>query len=155
MKFIIISDSHGNSEILENIFTRERNTDGVIHLGDGCEDLWGLNGYIGRLPVYRIKGNNDRTAPELSDKLISYFGNIKFFACHGHLYDVKYTLLRLRYAALEADCRLVLFGHTHIPLIDGDENMTFFNPGCAYKGYYGILETKGDNFTLSHKNIFD
>ena len=59
------------------------------------------------------------------------------------------------YAALEADCRLVLFGHTHIPLIDGDENMTFFNPGCAYKGYYGILETKGDNFTLSHKNIFD
>lgn len=155
MKFIIISDSHGNSEVPEKIFIREKNIDGVIHLGDGCEDLWGLNGYIGRLPVYRIKGNNDRSYEELPDKLISYFGNIKFFACHGHRFDVKYTLVRLRYAALEAGCQLVLFGHTHIPFNEADDEMTFFNPGCAYKGYYGVLETKGENFNITNKNIYD
>ena len=155
MKFVIISDSHGNSEVLEKVFVRERNIDGVIHLGDGSDDLWGLNSYIGRLPVYHIRGNNDRSHPNLSDKLISYFGNIKFFACHGHHYDVKYGLVRLHYAALEAECRLVLFGHTHIPYNESTDEITFFNPGCAYKGFYGILETKGDEFSVKNKNIYD
>ena len=155
MKAVIVSDSHGNSEILERIFSEERNTDCIIHLGDGSDDLMLLNSYISRIPVYQLKGNNDPSFYNFSPKLITYMGNIKFFACHGHLLDVKYSLTRLAYAAMENECRIAFFGHTHIPFMAESEDITFFNPGCAYKGYYGVLETKGNEFTLTHKNILN
>ena len=155
MKAVIVSDSHGNSEILERIFSAERNTDCIIHLGDGSDDLMRLNSCTGRIPVYQLKGNNDSSFYNFSPKLITYMGNIKFFACHGHLLDVKYGLTKLYYAAKEHECRIAFFGHTHIPLRDESDDITFFNPGCAYKGHYGVLETKGDKFTLTHKNILE
>lgn len=153
MKAVIVSDSHGNSGILERIFASERNTDCIIHLGDGADDLMGITSFTGRIPVYRIKGNNDPSFYNFSPKLITYMDNIKFFACHGHLLDVKYTLTKLYYAAMQDECRIAFFGHTHVPFMEESENITFFNPGCAYKGQYGVLETKGDTFTLTHKNI--
>ncbi len=153
MKAVIVSDSHGNSGILERIFASERNTDCIIHLGDGADDLMGLTSFTGRIPVYRINGNNDPSFYNFSPKLITYMGNIKFFACHGHLLDVKYTLTKLYYAAMQDECRIAFFGHTHVPFMEESANITFFNPGCAYKGQYGVLETKGDTFTLTHKNI--
>ncbi len=153
MKAVIVSDSHGNSRILERIFAAERNTDCIIHLGDGSDDLMGLNEYTGRIPVYQLKGNNDPSFYNFSPKLITYMGSIKFFACHGHLLDVKYGLTKLYYAALQDECSIAFFGHTHIPFIEESKNITFFNPGCAYKGQYGVFETKGESFTLIHKNI--
>ena len=155
MKVIIVSDSHGNSEILERIFARERTMDCVIHLGDGADDLMGLNSYIGRIPVYQLKGNNDPSFFGFPQKLITHIGSIKIFGCHGHLLDVKYTLTKLYYAAMQDECRIALYGHTHIPALEESDNVTIFNPGCAYKGCYGILETKGESFTLTHKNILD
>ncbi len=155
MKAVIVSDSHGNSEILERIFAHERNTDCAIHLGDGADDLMGLNSYIGRIPSYQLKGNNDPSFFNFPQKLITHIGGIKIFACHGHLLDVKYTLTKLYYSALQDECRIAFFGHTHIPHIEESENITLFNPGCAYKGYYGVLETKNDTFTLTHKNVYE
>lgn len=153
MKAVIVSDSHGNSKILERIFAAEPKTDCIIHLGDGSDDLTGLSGYTGRIPVYQLKGNNDPSFYNFPSKLITYMGNIKFFACHGHLLDVKFGLTKLHYAALQDECRIAFFGHTHIPFIEESEDVAFFNPGCAYKGQYGVLETNGKFFTLTHKNI--
>ncbi len=150
MKTVIVSDSHGNSRIIERILSAEPNTDCVIHLGDGADDLTGLTGTI---PVYQIKGNNDPSFFNFPPKLITYIGNIKFFACHGHLLDVKYSLTKLYYAALQDECRIAFFGHTHIPFIAENDGITFFNPGCSYMGSYGVLETKGDMYTITHKNI--
>ena len=152
MKTLIVSDSHGNSRIIERIMAAEPNIDCVIHLGDGADDLTGLTGY---LPSYQLKGNNDPSFFGFPQKLVTYIGNIKFFACHGHLLDVKYGLTKLYYSAKQDECRLALFGHTHIPFTEEGDGVTLFNPGCAYKGWYGILETKGDSFTLTHKNILD
>lgn len=150
MKTVIVSDSHGNSRIIERILSAEPNTDCVIHLGDGADDLTGLTG---NLPVYQLRGNNDPSFFDFPAKLITYIGNIKFFACHGHLFDVKYGLTKLYYAALQDGCRVAFFGHTHIPFVEENDDITFFNPGCAFMGSYGVLETKGDSFTLTHKNI--
>ncbi len=153
MKTVIVSDSHGNSGIIERILAAERNTDCVIHLGDGADDLMGLTAYTGKIPVYQLKGNNDPSFYNFSPKLITYMGNIKFFACHGHLLDVKYGLTKLYYAAKQDECRVAFFGHTHIPFIEESEEITFFNPGCAYMGQYGVFETNHQTFTLEHKNI--
>lgn len=150
MKTVIVSDSHGNSGIIEKILYAEPGTDCIIHLGDGADDIIGLTG---RSAVYQLKGNNDPTFFGFVPKLITYIGNIKIFACHGHLLDVKYGLTKLYFAAKQDECRIALFGHTHIPFIEHGDDVTFFNPGCAYKGCYGVLETKGDTFTLSHKKI--
>ena len=153
MKAVIVSDSHGNSKILEKIFSAERNTDCIIHLGDGSDDLMGLSAYTGRIPVYQLKGNNDPSFYNYPTKLITSLGSIKFFACHGHLLDVKYGLTKLYYAARQDDCRVAFYGHTHIPSVEESDNITLFNPGCAYKGQYGVFVTDGESFTLSHRNI--
>ncbi len=155
MKAIIVSDSHGNSEILEKIFSRERNADCIIHLGDGAGDLAHLTEYTGKIPVYSIKGNNDFYCHDAVPRVISYIGKLKFYACHGHLLDVKYGLTRLYYTALEQECTLALFGHTHIPHKEVIEGVTLFNPGCAYKGYYGVLTTGGQGFEINHKSVYD
>ena len=154
MKAVIVSDSHGNSEILEKIFRNERNADCIIHLGDGAGDLQLLTEFTGRIPVYNIKGNNDFYCHDAVPRVISYMGRIRFFACHGHLLDVKYGLTRLYYSAEQEQCRLALFGHTHIPHNEQMGDITLFNPGCAYKGYYGVLETDGDRFSIVHRNVY-
>lgn len=154
MKIIIVSDSHGNSGVLDRIFSEERGMDAVIHLGDGARDLMGHNEYIGRIPVCSIKGNNDFYCNDAAPRLITYFDNIKLYACHGHLLDVKYGLTKLYYTALQEECSLALFGHTHIPHKEAIDGVTLFNPGCAYKGYYGVLTTKGDSFEIVHKSIY-
>ena len=155
MKIVIISDSHGNSEILEKIFSAEKGIDAVIHLGDGAKDLMGLHAHTGYIPVCSIKGNNDFYCNDAVPKLITYFDNVKLYACHGHLLDVKFSLTKLYYTALEQECSLALFGHTHIPHKEEHEGVTLFNPGCAYKGYYGILTTRGSSFEIVHKNIYN
>lgn len=153
MKAVIVSDSHGNSRILERIFSAERNIDCIIHLGDGADDISELSSYTARISVYQLKGNNDPSFYNFPPKLITYMGKIKFFACHGHLLDVKFGLTKLYYSAKQDECRIAFFGHTHIPTIEESDNITLFNPGCAYKGQYGVLETNGDAFTLTHRNV--
>ncbi len=153
MKIIILSDSHRNTEAVREILCNENHFDAIIHLGDGAADLSGMHSLTSGIPVYSIRGNCDYYADDCPLKLISYFENVKFIACHGHEYNVKYGLSGLYFAAKEYECNLALFGHTHTPFDEDSDGIRFFNPGSASDGRYGVLTVKGADFSIAAKRV--
>ena len=152
MKVIIVSDSHSYTSNLEAVFEAENSFSAVIHLGDGASDMKYISRYTDGKPVYQLKGNCDYYGDSLK-RFISFFDELKFFACHGDAYNVKTTLISLMYAAKEYECQLVLYGHTHRAHKEFFDGMCFFNPGSVANGEYGVLEVKGKSFEITHKNI--
>ena len=64
---------------------------------------------------------------------------------HGHTMGVKTGLLRAQYRALEQNADLLLFGHTHVPLVDASAQPMLLNPGSIgdpRRPTYGVLECK-------------
>lgn len=125
---IVISDSHGNRAGIEKLFPLFSECDYIIHLGDTSADGAYIQKHFPEKTVI-INGNCD-SAKLGADEQIIEIENAKFFACHGHLYGVKHTLLRLAERAKEADCKYALYGHTHCAQEDEIEGVTLLNPGC-------------------------
>ena len=64
---------------------------------------------------------------------------------HGHTLGVKTGLLRAQYRALEQNADLLLFGHTHAPLVDAASRPMMMNPGSIgdpRRPTYGVLECR-------------
>ena len=152
----VFSDSHGNPEPMLRAIRKE-NPDAVFHLGDGENDLRAVKRAFPDLPLYFVRGNCDvfSAAPAL---LKTEIAGQKVFACHGHAYKVKYDrdYQILRYAALEADARIVLFGHTHMPYHDRVWGMEIVNPGSIGYGAhpsYAVLTVDGEDVTADLKRL--
>ena len=148
MKILIMSDSHGNKEAVNKAIAKE-SPDKIIHLGDGWRDLPSSID----IPCYRVIGNCDDPACGFPEKKVIELDSLRILITHGHLYRVKFSLIHLKLAAMEANAHLALFGHTHSAFEDKTEDGVFlFNPGTIGKsvGSYGILETNGKDFTLRH-----
>lgn len=130
----VVSDSHGDQQRLFLAARRLGQVDALCFLGDVVADAGYLRAQIDLLgrttAFYVVRGNNDFTQ--------DYPGEITFSLCkktiwltHGHLYGVKQGLTRLAYAAQERAADLVLFGHTHVPCVQWERGILFFNPGSA------------------------
>ena len=127
----------------------------IIHLGDGSADMLDMNEYTAGKPLYQIKGNCDPSAYGFSPHLLSYAEGIKFFACHGHMYNVKQGLIALFCKAKENECNIALYGHTHIAACEKYDGVVLFNPGSVMNGKYGILTVNNTSFSAQHCGIED
>ncbi|GAA0382993.1 metallophosphoesterase family protein [Bacillus horti] len=123
MKALIISDTHGLTKEVNQVVKREAYKKG-FHCGDYCTDPTQYP--FNKLEL--VRGNNDFQKDVPNDKLIKWQGST-FFLTHGHLYQVDYSLLKLRYKAEEVGADIVLFGHTHYPVCFEEDGMIFCNPG--------------------------
>ena len=125
----VFSDSHGSSENMLRAIEKE-SPDRVFFLGDGAADIAAVAKKHPQLTVYTVRGNCDAhsAAPII---LRATVDGKKFFATHGHTFDVKTdaTFGELCSAAMEADAEVVLFGHTHVPFKDRRLCMEILNPG--------------------------
>jgi len=101
--------------------------DYIISLGDTLNDLNILNAlYSDKLIA--VRGNCDFDSDLPSEKTVEIEG-IRFFITHGHNYRVKSGLSDLIKKAKEISAGIVLYGHTHSPLIQEKEEIKFVNPG--------------------------
>ena len=153
MKLLILSDSHGYIFYLEEILKRERGADMIIHLGDGGDDMMTMNEYTQGKMTYVCKGNCDSSVYNFPETVITEAEGVKIFACHGHRYGVKFGLQNLYYAAKEQGAKLCLFGHTHEPYSDFEEDFFMVNPGPAAGGYYAVAELKNGTVKTTNKQI--
>ena len=49
---------------------------------------------------------------------------------HGHMENVKFSLMNLKYLAMQHKCVAVLLGgHTHVPVNEVSSGIRFINPG--------------------------
>lgn len=133
LQIAVFADTHLNTARMLEAVRRER-PDILIHLGDHAGDAKVLRREFPELPLYVVCGNCDtpHSAPET---LTVPLGPVKAFLTHGHLYNVRYTIDPLVYAAQEAGARLALFGHTHEALNVDWGGVQVLNPGTAGKGY--------------------
>jgi len=158
MKVLIVSDTHGRHGNLDEVLEREKPIDMLIHLGDVEHD----DNYIEALaeyPVHIIAGNNDYFSYLPSDKVIQV-GKYRVWLTHGHTYCVSMDTKRLRRAAMSRGVDIVMFGHTHRPYLDVQEDLTVLNPGslsyprqegrCATYMIMEITEGKTPIFTLKY-----
>ena len=135
LRILVLSDSHGRNENVELAIAQVREEIGefqmLIHLGDvgDARELESLAG----VPCYIVRGNTDYDAKLLNANVIEAGGH-RIFATHGHLYQVDMRLDLLRFAALENDCDIAMYGHTHVPYLEEDpDDVTILNPGSISK----------------------
>ena len=155
-KVCVFSDSHGYPDHMLRVIEKEQ-PDLIFHLGDGESDLRAVRRSYPDLPIHAVRGNCDMfsAAPALVKTKVA---GVKFFAAHGHEYKVKYDrdLQTLRYAGLEADAGVVLFGHTHVPYHDRVWGMEIVNPGSIGYGPragYAVLTIEDGKVTANLKQL--
>lgn len=126
-KILIVSDTHRRQEYLEEVLEQEKPLDLLIHLGDveGDEDYIT---FLAECPVEMVAGNNDFFCDLPGEQEIR-IGKYRVLLTHGHYYYVNSGLERLKREAETRNIDIIMFGHTHRPVIVQDENRTILNPG--------------------------
>jgi len=127
MKILIVSDTHGKDGYLAHTIKKVEPVDLLIHLGDIC----GSEKYIRSIapcPVEMVCGNNDFFTGLPKEKLIT-IGDYTVLLTHGHKYGVYYGTDQIKEAARARQADMVMFGHTHVPVIDLNDDVWAINPG--------------------------
>lgn len=140
MKVLIISDTHGRNHNILNTLNYVGPVDILIHLGDlgGGEDYLSE---IAQCPVELVSGNNDFYGGLPREKLITV-GKYTIMLTHGHRYGVNYNTNDILEAGERNKADIVMFGHTHVPLIDLSHEVWLINPGSlALPRQYGRIPT--------------
>ena len=121
----LISDTHGllRPEVHEALAGVEL----ILHAGDVCSDTI-LDELSLIAPVRAVYGNcDDPWTPGLSQQLEMELGGLRIHVSHGH------ELGRPKPAALAAayDADVIVYGHTHVQLIERVGKQLVINPGAA------------------------
>lgn len=127
MKVLIVSDTHGKNFNLLKTMERVSPIDLLIHLGDfeGGEDYIKS---IANCPVEMVSGNNDFFST-LPKEVIMRIGKYVVLLTHGHRYGVNYGTTNLLETAQKNHIDIVMYGHTHVPMINHIEDVWIINPG--------------------------
>ena len=126
---MVISDSHGRNDDVAGVIEQGGPIDMLIH----CGDVERGDDYIRSLvdcPVHMVSGNNDYNL-DLPAQDIFNIGDYKVLVVHGHTFYVYRGVERLKQYALQNSIDIVMFGHTHKPYIEIDEDVTILNPGSV------------------------
>lgn len=150
LKLLVFSDSHGLLAPMKTAITAEK-PDMVLHLGDYVRDFEALQGLFPELPMDHVAGNCDY--PLIGDDRVLELEQVRIFMTHGHRYRVKQTLLSAVYAAREQQAQLLLFGHTHQPLLLQEPEVLCMNPGAAQMGCYGLVLLEQGQVHCALKNL--
>ena len=125
MRLIVVSDSHGNSRILNEIASKYINeVDAFVHCGDSelssKDTIWNV--------MDTVAGNcdDDRNFPDvyINDEI-----EFPYLIVHGHQHGVRYSLEELKQEAKSEGVTFVFYGHTHILKFDKEDGVFIINPG--------------------------
>ena len=123
----VISDTHRYKWVIEDAVKKMGEVDMIIHLGDNVQDVEEIAKYF-KGKIISVKGNCD-SSKSVPGEIIENIEGKKFLITHGHKYDVKNSMTRLKLRALEVSADVVLFGHSHASGIAYEDGIWFVNPG--------------------------
>ena len=126
MRVLIVSDTHRKNENYFTVLEKEK-PDMVIHCGDIEGSEYALS-EAASCPVWMVAGNNDFFS-ELSRELELQIGKYKVWVTHGHNYYVSMGNEIIKQEAAARGMDVVLYGHTHRPVVDRSSNIIAVNPG--------------------------
>ncbi|MFA9378003.1 MAG: metallophosphoesterase [Lachnotalea sp.] len=140
MKILIVSDTHRQNKNLFEVINKVGPLDLLIHLGDaeGSEELIAK---AAGCQVEMIAGNNDFFSDLDREKEIQ-IGKYRVLLTHGHFYYVSVGTESIKTEAISRQFDIVMFGHTHRPLLEIEENIIVLNPGSlSYPRQDGRIPT--------------
>ena len=140
MKILVFSDSHGNVDNMAQAVEQEQ-PQLIVHLGDCWRDGERLHDRFPSIPMEQVPGNCDYRSFEQAERLL-FIEDARILICHGHTLGVKQSLLRAGYKAEEERLDLLLFGHTHRPMVDKRGRTLFVNPGSIgdyFHPFYAVV----------------
>lgn len=148
MKILVISDTHGAIHEIVKVIENMEKPQLILHLGDYVEDGEKIEKETG-IKVEMVRGNGDFFNKRYEDDKVLEIEGKRIFMTHGHRYGVRHGVLNLLYRAEELQADIVLYGHTHVPMITKDAGIFVMNPGSPthprgfYKSKtYGIINIK-------------
>jgi putative phosphoesterase len=144
----LISDTHGlvRPEVHEALSGVEV----ILHAGDvGGDAILDELGLIA--PVHAVFGNTDPPgAPRLRASLLHVVDGVRIHVSHGHELGVpKPQALADRY-----DADVIVYGHTHVPLVKRIGTRLVVNPGAAGPARFNLtpsvarLTVSGANYEV-------
>ena len=166
MDILVLSDTHGRADRVIEVMRRAHAAT-VLFLGDGLRDLNVLSDAV---TVRSVRGNCDFFGADIPETRVENFGTYRVFMTHGHRYGVKYGEEAAIAAAAAADADVLLYGHTHRPMLRyllageqvGDtvlkKPLTVFCPGSlgephGGKPTFGTLTVCNSGVLASHGEL--
>lgn len=157
MKVLIVSDTHRKNDNYFKVLQAHR-PDLVIHCGDAEGSEYVLS-KTADCPVQIVMGNNDffSCLPRELDLKIESF---KVWVTHGHNYYVSMGNERLRREAAARGVDIVIYGHTHKPVVDRSGGVIAVNPGSlsyprqeGHRPSYIVMDVDGRNINFKIKYL--
>ena len=127
MKVLIVSDTHRKNENFLKVLERVAPIDMLVHCGD-IEGSEYLIAQAASCPVEMVVGNNDFFSDRPREKEF-YIGKYKVWLTHGHTYYVSMGNEYLKEEARARSADIVMYGHTHRPVVDIEGGLVAVNPG--------------------------
>jgi putative phosphoesterase len=120
----LISDTHGL--VRPAIFDALKGVDQILHAGDVGEGV--LEELRAIAPVRAVFGNTDSPGtPGLVESLQLELGGLSIHVSHGHELGSPTPAKLLRHY----HANVIVYGHTHKPLIERSGGQLIVNPGAA------------------------
>lgn len=124
MKILVMSDTHGDTFVIDQVIKHVGLVDAVFHCGDSE-----LNSqHISLQSAFVVRGNCDLDSL-LPIEVFTEVNGVKIFMTHGHLLQVNSTMVPLSYRSQEVGADVILFGHTHLLGAEIVNQSLFINPG--------------------------
>lgn len=146
MRVLVISDTHGIHKNLNRVLAKERPYEQILHMGDIEGDEEYIESSAG-CPVTAVRGNNDYFSNLPQERMIEIAGK-RIFMTHGHYYYAAAGVEHLIREARGRDADMVMFGHTHYPMVRREGSLSVINPGSlsyprqeGHRPSYIVMET--------------
>jgi putative phosphoesterase len=129
VRVLVTSDTHvgaaRRASLPAALLEHAAEADAILHGGDlvDPEIVIELGAYA---PTYAVRGNCDPFAPGLPERRIVELAGVSIAMVHDPGPE-KGRRERLR--SWFPHCRVVIFGHTHMPVCEDDRGLLLLNPG--------------------------
>ncbi|MBQ9991063.1 MAG: metallophosphoesterase [Lachnospiraceae bacterium] len=149
MRVLIVSDTHRKHENYLEAVRKNQPLDLVIHCGDVEGGEYVISEAAG-CPVEIVQGNNDYFCDLPREKEVQ-LGKYKAMVVHGHQYGVNMGYERLADEARSRGMDMVMYGHTHRPVLVKEKGVLVINPGSltyprqeGRRHSYALMEIKAE-----------
>ena len=127
MRILVVSDTHRSNALYLQLVKKHAPLDMVIHCGDVEGSEYTIESAV-QCPVHIVAGNNDFfSGLKQEDEFM--IGKYKVMLTHGHHYYISMGNELLKDEAKSRGADIVMYGHTHRPVIEQGDGIVAINPG--------------------------
>ncbi len=147
MKIGITGDTHGSMQAIRRVIAAAPPVEQWLHTGDYARDALYLKNQTG-LPLTAVCGNCDIGDNSANVDEFLYLEGFNIWLTHGNKHLHGGNPQELVWWAHRLEANIVVFGHTHVPMVKWYGDVLLVNPGSPAKprsaegATFGVLNIK-------------